>query len=333
MGSHLVRLLNTQGHTVRVLHRSPQKLAILEGLDYQGVPGDLDDAEALKSACEGCDVVFHVAAKADYWKDDDKDLLFQINVQGTRNVLSAAQSAGVKRVIFTSSASAIGFREDGKAADESQPFNLAPERFWYAYSKVKAEEVVAEFVADGLDVVILNPTVIIGPGDLNSISGTFIIETARTQWLTPMSSGGLAAIDVRDVAQAHLNAVERGRTGERYILNTANHSYREWFKMIAEACEVPAPLFTSPDWMLEPTARLIEFLRRVGIQTPMDANQIRLGGTNAFFDGRKAYAELFTPQIDLMASLRETYQWYRDNGYIQHNIFTRLIGRIGRLTY
>ena len=85
--------------------------------------------------------------------------------------------------------------------------------------------------------------------------------------------------------------------------------------------------------MVEPTARLIEFLRRVGIQTPMDANQIRLGGTNAFFDGRKAYAELFTPQIDLMASLRETYQWYRDNGYIQHNIFTRLIGRIGRLTY
>jgi dihydroflavonol-4-reductase len=331
VGSHLVRLLNEHGHTVRVLYRSPQKLAILEGHDYEGFQGNLDDIECLKLACEGCDVVFHVAAKADYWKDDDKDLLFHINVDGTRNVLSAAHFAGVKRVIFTSSASAIGFREDGGAADENEPFSLPPERYGYAYSKVKAEEVVAEFVADGLDVVTLNPTVIIGPGDLNSISGTFIIETARVQWLTPISSGGLAAIDVRDVVQAHLNAVEKGRSGERYILNTANHPYKDWFKMIAKACDVPAPFFTSPDWMLEPTARLIDVLRWVGIQTPMDANQTRLGGTNAYFDGSKAHAELFTPQIDLMTSLRETCQWYRENGYIQHNIFTRLIDMVGRL--
>ena len=331
VGSHLVGLLNEQGHTVRVLYRSSQKLAILDGLDYQEIQGDLDDVETLKTACDGCDVVFHVAAKADYWKDDDKELMLRINVDGTRNVLSAAQLAGVKRVIVTSSASTIGFRDDGGAANESQAFNLPPKRFWYAYSKLKAEEVVAEFVADGLDVVILNPTVIIGPGDLNSISGTFIIETARVQWLTPMSSGGLAAIDVRDVAQAHINAVEKGRTGERYILNTANYPYQEWFKMIAEACDVPAPIFTSPDWMLEPTARLIEVLRRIGIQTPMDANQTRLGGTNAYFDGSKAYNELFTPQIDLMTSLRETAQWYRENGYIKHNLLTRLIGWIGRL--
>lgn len=328
VGSHLVRLLNEQGYTVRALYRSPHKLAVLDGLDYEGIQGDLDDVDVLKSACEGCDVVFHVAAKADYWKDDDKDLMMRINVDGTRNVLSAAQSAGVKRVIFTSSASTIGFREDGQPADETQPFNLPPERFWYGYSKVKAEEVVGEFVADGLDVVILNPTVIIGPGDLNSISGTFIIETARFQWLAPMSSGGLAAIDVRDVAQSHIHAVERGRTGERYLLNTANHTYKEWFTMIAEACEVRPPIFTSPDWMLEPTARLIELLRSLGIQTPMDANQTRLGGTNAYFDASKAHAELYTPQIDLMTSLRETAQWYKENGYIKHNLLTRLIGWI-----
>jgi len=328
VGSHLVRLLNEQGYTVNVLYRSPQKLTVLNGLDYHGIQGDLDDIDILKSACEGCDVVFHVAAKADYWKDDDKDLMMRINVDGTHNVLSAAQSAGVKRVIFTSSASTIGFREDGNAADETQPFNLPPERFWYGYSKVKAEEVVADFVTDGLDVVILNPTVIIGPGDLNAISGTFIIESARFQWLAPMSSGGLAAIDVRDVAQSHIHAVEKGRTGERYLLNTANHTYKEWFTMIAKACDVRPPIFTSPDWMLEPTARFIELLRGLGIQTPMDANQTRLGGTNAYFDASKAHAEIFTPQIDLMTSLRETAQWYEENGYIKHNLFTRLIGWI-----
>ncbi len=325
VGSYLVKLLVENGHTVRVLYRSAKKLKILAGLTYEAIEGDLHDIDILQEACEGCDIVYHVAAKADYWKDDDKEALLRINVDGTRNVLTAAKSAGVKRVIFTSSASAVGFRKDGTASDETEPFNLPPERFWYAYSKVKAEEVVAEFVADGLDVVTLNPTVIIGPGDLNAISGTFIIESARFQWAVPMSSGGLAVIDVRDVAQAHLNAMTRGRSGERYVLNTANYPYSIWFKMIAEACDVRAPIFSSPDWMLEPTARLIEFLRKLGLQTPMDANQTRLGGTNVFFDGRKAYEEIFTPQIDIKTSLEETYQWYKDNGYIQHNILTRLI--------
>lgn len=325
LGSHLVRLLHQTGHDIRVLYRSPKKLSVLDGLEFEAIQGDLHDTSALKSACEGCDVVFHVAAKADYWKDDDKDLMMRINVDGTRNVLSAAQSANVQRVIFTSSASAIGFRKDGRAADETEPFSLRPERFWYAYSKLKAEEIVNEFVADGLDIITLNPTVIIGPGDLNAISGTFIIETARFQWLTPMSSGGLAVIDVRDVAQAHVNAMTKGRIGERYLLNTANYPYRVWFRMIAEACNVRPPIFTSPDWSLEPTARFIELLRRIGIQTPIDANQTRLGATNAFFDGRKAYAELFTPQIDMQTSLHETYQWYKDNGYIQPTMLTRFL--------
>ncbi len=325
VGSHLVRRLVADGHTVRVLYRSEGKLAVLAGLNITPVQGDLDDLDALQHACDGVDIVYHVAAKADYWKDDHKDLLYRINVDGTRNVLTAAQSAGVERVIFTSSASAIGFRQDGQASDETEPFTMKPEQFWYAYSKVKAEEVVAEFVANGLDVITLNPTVVIGPGDLNAISGTFIIETARFQWAVPMSSGGLAVIDVRDVAQAHVNAMTRGRTGERYILNTANYPYNVWFKMIAKACGVRAPIFSSPDFMLEPTARLIEFLRRVGITTPMDANQTRLGGTSVFFDGRKAYAELFTPQYDIATSLRHTYMWYRDNGYIEHNPLTRII--------
>ena len=235
-----------------------------------GGPGNTKPSPAIstisrswRQACADCDVVFHVAAKADYWKDDDRDALWRINVDGTRNLLTAARSAGVARVIFTSSASTIGIRPGAEPADESDAFNLPPERFWYAWSKVKAEEIVAEFVADGMDIVTLNPTVIIGPGDLNAISGSFVIEAARWQWLTPLSSGGLAVIDVRDVARAQLKAVERGRNGERYILNTANLSYRQWFGLIAIACGVRAPAFFVPDWLLEPTARFIELLRRL----------------------------------------------------------------------
>ena len=200
------------------------------------------------------------------------------------------------------------------------PFNLPPERFWYAYTKLKAEAVAAEFVAAGLDVVTLNPAVIVGPGDLNAISGSFILETARLQWLLPMSSGGISVIDVRDVARAHLAASERGQPGERYILSAANLSYREWFGMIAAACAVRPPLVSMPDWLLSPTARLIDGLRLVGIQTPMDANQTRLGSAQVYFDAGKAERELGAPQIDIANSLRDTYDWYQQRGYIKDRL-------------
>ncbi len=328
LGSHLTRLLLETGYSVRALYRSEKKLDLLSGLELETVQGDLSDTALLERACSGCEIVFHVAAKADYWKDDDREALWRVNVDGTRNLLSAAQAAGVRRVIFTSSASTIGIQPGKALADESHSFNLPPERFWYAYTKLKAEEVAAEFVAGGLDLVTLNPTVIIGPGDLNAISGSFIIETARYQWLTPMSSGGLAVIDVRDVARAHLNAIERGRGGQRYILNSANLSYREWFRLIAAACGARPPLVSTPDWLLEPTARFVELLRRLGIQTPMDADQIRLGGQHVYFDGDKAQRELFQPQIDISTSLQETFDWYQEHGYIKHNFLTRLIGSL-----
>ena len=328
LGSHLVRQLVAAGHEVRALYRSAGKLAILDGLTYEGVQAGLDDVDALKRACDGCQVVFHVAAKVDYWKDEDRESLWRTNVDGTRYVLQAAQASGVQRVIFTSSAAAVGILPGEEPADESTPFNLPPQRFWYAWSKVKAEEEVAQFVADGLDAVILNPTVIIGPGDVNAISGTFVIETARYQWAVPMSSGGLAAIDVRDVARAHVHAIERGRKGERYILNTANYDYREWFGMIARATDVRPPIFAVADWMLEPIARCIEFSRWLGLRTPMDANQTRLGGTCVYFDGGKAHRELCAPQIDIQTSLKETFQWYAERGYIKHNLLTRWIGAV-----
>ena len=326
VGSHITRQLIAAGHAVRALYRSKQKLSQLADLDLETVAGDLDDSARLERACAGCELVFHVAAKADYWKDDDRAALWRVNVEGTRNLLTAAKAAGVRRVVFTSSASTIGIRPGAESADETDSFGLPPERFWYAYTKLKAEEIAAEFAADGLDVVTLNPAVIIGPGDLNAISGSFIIETARLQWLLPMSSGGISVIDVRDVARAHLAASERGRAGERYILSTANLTYRQWFGMIAAACGVRPPLLATPDWLLEPTARLIDGLRRLGIQTPMDADQARLGSAHVYFDAGKAERELGAPQIDIETSLRDTFDWYQQRGYIKDNWLTRLIG-------
>ncbi len=325
VGSHIARQLIEAGYAVRAFYRSQKKLSQLADLELEAVPGDLDDIARLERACAGCELVFHVAAKADYWKDDDRDALWRVNVEGTRNLLTAAIAAGVGRVVFTSSASTIGIRPGTQSADETDRFSLPPERFWYAYTKLKAEEVAAEFVADGLDVVTLNPAVIIGPGDLNAISGSFILETARFQWLLPLSSGGISVIDVRDVARAHLAAIDRGESGERYILSTANLTYQQWFGLIAAACGVRPPLLSTPDWLLEPTARLVDLLRLLGIQTPTDANQTRLGSSHVYFDAGKAERELGAPQIDIETSLRDTFEWYQRHGYINDNWLTRLI--------
>jgi dihydroflavonol-4-reductase len=315
VGSHVVGALIEAGHETRVLHRKSSKLDALAGLEYESALGDILDATALARACEGCDWVFHVAAVADYWRAD-KSQMFEANVEGTRRVLAAAKAAGVRRVVFTSSGAAVGFPKDAQPADETTPFNLSPQRFPYGYSKVLAEQVVAEAVQSGQDVVIVNPVIVMGPGDLNMISGTYIVQVKKLSWLVPVTSGGIAVVDVRDVARWHVAAAERGRTGERYILGTANYAHREWLGMVAEIVGVTRPFIHMPDFVLPIGAALVDLARRVGIHTPIDADQVRLGSRNIYFDYRKAWSALGAPQVDMRQSLQDTYVWYKSHGYI-----------------
>lgn len=315
VGSHVARALAAAGHTVRVLHRPTSRLDALDGLPFESALGDILDAGSLRAACAGCDWVFHVAAVADYWRADTARL-FKANVDGTRLVLEAARAAGVRRVVFTSSAAAVGPRDDGKPADESEPFNLPPERFPYGYSKVLAEQVVREAAAAGLDAVIVNPVIVLGPGDLNMISGSYITQVKKFGPLVPVTSGGISVVDVRDVARMHLAAAECGRSGERYLLGTANLPHRDWYALIAEVVGARRPFFPAPDWALPPVAAAINVARRLGIQTPVDSNQVRLGGRFIYFNFDKAWRELGQPQINMRQSVEDTYRWYRERGYV-----------------
>lgn len=315
VGSHLARALIDAGHSVRALHRASSRLTALEGLAVESALGDLNDLDGLLRAAEGCDWLFHVAAVADYWRAD-RVTMFEANVEGTRRVLRAAREAGVKRVIITSSAAAIGPRRDGQPASEQDDFTLPPKRFPYGYSKLLAERVALNAVENGQDIVILNPVVIMGPGDLNLISGNFVTQIKQMGALTPMTTGGVAVVDVRDVARAHVLAAERGRTGERYLLGTSNYTYAEWFRMIAQTVGVPHPVITVPDVVLPAVANAVDVARALGINTPIDSGQTRLGGTRIWFDFSKAWKELAPPTVSMMESLRDTYEWYAANGYL-----------------
>ena len=316
VGSHIARALVDAGHHVRALHRKTSKLDALAGLDYETAIGDLDDADALREACAGRDWVFHVAAVADYWRAD-QTRMFDVNVEGTRSVLQAAKDSGVQRVVFTSSAAAVGLLDKGEPANESVAFNLPRKLFPYAYSKVLAEGVAAEFADDGLDVVTVNPVVVMGPGDLNMISGSFVEQIKKLGWLVPVTSGGVAVVDVRDVARWHIKAAELGVTGERYILGTANYGLKEWYGMIADVVGVRRPFIPTPDFVAPIVATAITFLRRLGVSTPVDAGQTRMGVRKVYYDASKAWKAFGEPQIDMDRSLRDTYDWYRDHGYIK----------------
>ncbi|MCA9887436.1 MAG: NAD-dependent epimerase/dehydratase family protein [Anaerolineae bacterium] len=316
VGSHIVRELNEQGHEVTVLHRTTSKLDALAGLDYESAIGDVTDLDAMRKAFQGMDWVFHVAAVADYWRAN-KQHMFDVNIEGTRKVLQAARETGVRRVIFTSSVAAIGVRGSGRLADESMPFNLPRRIFPYGYSKARAEGVVAEAVAQGQDVVTVNPVIIMGPGDLNMISGTFVVQLWRYRGLTPITNGGTAFTDVRDIARWHVAAAEKGRMGERYILSTANYDYKTWFSMIAKALGIAAPRLVAPTPLLPLAATAIDIARMVGIPTPIDANQVRLGGRYVYVDNSKCVAELAAPQIDMAQSLNDTVRWYQEHGFLR----------------
>ena len=329
VGSHIVRALSETGHQPIALHRATSRLDALAGVDYVSALGDVTDLDSLRKASEGCDWVFHVAAVADYWRADEKRL-FDVNVEGTRRVLQAARENGVKRVVFTSSAAAIGHRADGQPADETLPFNLPPSRFPYGYSKALAEVVAVEAVGAGQEVVIVNPVVVMGPGDLNVISGDFVLKIKRLSWTVPVPPGGVAVIDVRDVARMHIAAARQGRSGERYILGAANFSYPDWFALVADVGGARRPGLSAPAWALPIVAGAIDRLRSVGISLPVDGNQTRLGAKNIFFDFSKAWAELGEPLIDMHQSLEDTYNWYLEHGYVKRDAVSRLIDAIGK---
>lgn len=314
VGANLVEAVTRHGWQARALRRKTSSLKALQGLSYDSAIGDVTDPDSLLAAMQGVDVLFHAAAVADYWRTGH-ERLYHVNVEGTRNVLRAAQSRGVRRVVFTSSVASLGCPPFGQALDESATFNLQPAQFHYGYSKVLAEQVVTEFVAGGLDVIVVNPAVVIGPRDVNLISGSILVEEKRIG-IPAYPPGGVCVIDVADVCAAHIAAAERGRVGERYILGGENLWYRD---MVATTARVvgrkPARIGLSRGVTLR-LAAAVDLLRRAGMSLPASGDQLRMSAETLWFDSSKARRELGLTTRPYAEAAQRTYDWYRANGFI-----------------
>lgn len=321
VGANLVQALNERGIAARVLLRSTSSQEALAGLSYETAAGDiLDDQRSLAQAMEGCEWVFHVAAVADYWRQKT-ERLYRVNVEGTRNLLGAAHAAGVRRFVFTSSLAALGVPQSpGELLDESHQFNLPPASFPYGHSKALAEREVQAAVREGLEAVIINPSIVLGPRDINQISGSLIVQAAKGR-LRFVAPGGANFVDVADVARGHIAAAEKGRPGERYILGAHNLTHREASTIICEVVGQKPPRLPLPGWLLPLAAMGVRAARAlVGNAIPADENQVRLMAAFIYADSGKAREELSLSQTPFRTTVQRTYDWYNQHGYLERRM-------------
>ena len=218
LGSAVVRLLLAEGQQLRALVRAGSDTKNIDGLDIERVTGDLTDMASLKAAAKGCDALYHVAADYRLWIPKPKEI-YDINVEGTRNLMRAAGEAGVGRIVYTSSVAVLGLHKDGTPADEDVPVSLEDMTGHYKRSKYLAEEVVRGMVVkDGLPAVIVNPSTPIGARDIKPTpTGRIIVDFVNGRMPAYVDTG-LNLVHVDDCARGHLLAYERGKIGERYIL-------------------------------------------------------------------------------------------------------------------
>ena len=320
VGSHLCKALVKQGHRVLAFHRASSTLRMLEGLDVEHVIGDLTQPETLDSAMAGIDVVFHTAALLG--DRDEPGRMFAVTVEGTRSLMQAARSAGVGRVIHTSSVAALGVPEKSllkppvlSLMDESHTWNYRPEFWPYGYTKYLAELEVQKAVSRGLNAVIVNPAVVLGPGDVYRQSNSIIVQIAKKR-IPGVVDGGLNVVHIEDVVAGHLAALTRGSKGARYILGGENLHNTEFVERIAAVAGVPAPkIVFSPD-LLHRVVPILKIAKSF-MSLPFVADMLYLTGYHFFYDIRKAKKELGLSEPRTGESaIRDAYQWFRDIGAI-----------------
>jgi dihydroflavonol-4-reductase len=320
VGSNLCRALLEAGYHVRAFHRPASSLRLIAGLDLDHALGDVTQPETLMGAMKGVDVVFHTASKVDYWRGPDG--MYATTVGGTRNVMQAALQTGVQRAVYTSSVASLGVptASPGVASspllmNENHVWNYRPKWWRYGHAKYLAEMEIQKVVARGLDAVIVNPSMVLGPGDVNRISGESVIQVARgiVRFGIP---GGMNAIHVEDAIRGHLLALERGHRGERYILGGENNTFLKFIQTTAEIAGVRPPKHILPSWLLRPMATPLDWLCHF-VPMPFNGDLLRFSSQYMYYDTHKAQQALgFTAVRSIREALQATYDWYKAHGIV-----------------
>ncbi|HJY51555.1 MAG TPA: hopanoid-associated sugar epimerase, partial [Stellaceae bacterium] len=302
---------------VRVLARPNSDRRNLGGLAVEIAEGAMEDPCSLARAVAGCRYVYHVAADYRIWVPDPAPM-FRANVDGTRDLLTAALEAGAERVVYTSSVATLGLVPGGSATEET-PSSVDDMIGPYKRSKFAAEQVARGLARErGLPVVIVNPSTPVGPGDIKPTpTGRLIVETARGQ-MPAFVDTGLNIVHVDDVAEGHLAAAENGRIGERYILGGENMALAEILAEVAQAVGRRPPWLRVPHSVLFPVAIGAELAARATGRDPfVTLDGVRMSRKKMYFSSEKASRELGYRSRPAREAIADAVGWFRDNGYLQ----------------
>jgi len=316
LGAHVARVLAEQGADLRLLVRPTSDLRNIEGLKADRVTGDLRSAASLEKAVEGCDVVFHVAADYRLWVRDPEQM-YRSNVEGTRALLDAARKNGIRRVVYTSSVATMGFTSNGRVVDEESPVALADMIGHYKRSKFMAEQVAIEAGRSGQEVVIVNPSTPIGEMDIKPTpTGRIVVDFLKRKFPAYVDTG-LNLVDVTECARGHILALEKGTSGERYILGGENLTLKQILDKLAAITGLPSPKIKVPYVMALATGVVDELvtghIRGKEPRATIDA--VRMGRKKMFVSSAKAERELGWTIVPVEGALRRAAAWFGAKGY------------------
>src|ERR1700678_2226108 len=335
LGSHVARVLAEQGAELRLLVRPTSDLRNLESFDGTGfnadrVVGNLRDPASIERALSGCDVVFQVAADYRLWVRDP-DEMYRSNVEGTRSLLEAARRQGVRRVVYTSSVATMGFlsaysrgagsgsrSKNGKVADESSPVSLADMIGHYKRSKFMAEQVAVDATKSGLDVVIVNPTTPVGERDIKPTpTGRIVVDFLKQKFPAYVETG-LNLVDVRECALGHISALEKGRSGERYILGGQDLTLKQILDKLGAISGLPSPTVKLPYFVAYAAGLVDENFsgRLMGREPRATVETVRMGKKKMWASSAKAERELGWKTVPADDALRRAVEWFRANAYV-----------------
>ena len=316
VGNHVVRRLCEAHHRVKVFARKTSPMKTVQGLPVEVCIGDLLDRASLDRAVQGCTAVFHVAADYRLWAPDPREL-FRNNVEGTENVMAAAKKSGVQRIVYTSTVGTMAFSKDGKLATE-EAFPV-PSALTGAYkqSKFLAEQVAFRYASDGLPVVIVNPSAPVGEGDFKPTDTGKIILNFLNRRLPAWIDTGLCLTDIRDVAQGHLLAWQKGRPGQRYILGGTNMSFKDIMDTLAHLTGLAPPLIRLPHFIALAAGFVDSTLSRFTKNPPrIPLDGVRMARYKMYVSSEKAERELGYRHGPIEPALERAIRWFQENGMV-----------------
>jgi dihydroflavonol-4-reductase len=316
VGSHVARALANQGANLRLLVRANSNTKNIDDVKADLVTGDLRDPASLEKGIAGCEVVFHVAADYRLWVRDPEEM-YRANVEGTRAILEAARKNRVRRVVYTSSVATMGFTSNGQPADENSPVSLGNMIGPYKRSKFMAEQVAIEAARAGQDVVIVNPSTPVGERDIKPTpTGRIVVDFLKKKFPAYVDTG-LNLVDVKECAQGHFAALEKGRSGERYILGGENLTLKQILDKLAAITGLPSPTIRVPYVLALATGVVDEIVtgRIRGREPRATIDAVRMGRKKMFVSSAKAERELGWKRVPVDDALRRAAEWFRENGY------------------